>query len=121
MGWLYGLILAAGTVELLSRVALFDYTIPIADAARRALAAMRRNASDHWKQKAILLCAKKMARQSALLGGGLLLFALIIYAILSFSDVIVGGNALSFVGSSVGLIFTTIAAAVYYLTRRQFV
>jgi hypothetical protein len=62
------------TIELFRRLRLAAAVLRLARVAQRAIRLLRRRASDHWKEKALLAIAGRMLL-AALVAGGLLALA----------------------------------------------
>ncbi|MWB77756.1 hypothetical protein GLS40_06945 [Pseudooceanicola sp. 216_PA32_1] len=123
IGSLMSVLLGAAVLSILLVEVALSMPFPtmlrmMAQLSRRSVTIPRRHASDHWKQRALLLCSLRMVRVSiALLAcvvvlGGLAAFGIMILGVLmpGFQTALLSGF---------GLVAITLIALMHLALRRQ--
>ncbi len=121
MIWVLVSLLTVVLVELFLRLPLIDAARGIARTARRAGRTLgRRNASDHWKEKASQAYAIRMMRGTGVLAFGLGVIA-VVGALLSMAGEQIAPGTTAALLSWPGLLISLVVATVYVVVRQRFV
>ncbi len=118
MNWVLALVASVVVVELVIRLRVFGRIGEINRSYARSLRVVRRKASDHWKEKAMLGCSARTMKASALLLLSLAAIALplLVLSMISFGD---GPPFLDFLISLPGLLGLTALTAAYAFLRTR--
>jgi len=118
MNWLLALLASVVVVELVLRLRVLGRIAEVNRSYARSLRVVRRKASDHWKEKAMLGCSARTMQASALLLLSLVVIALPLafLCMISFGD---GQPFYEFLISLPGLLGLTVMAAAYAFVRSR--
>lgn len=121
MIWLLIAILTVVLVELFLRLSLVDVAKGVAQTGRRAVRTLgKRNASDHWKEKASRIYAVQMLGASFSLAWRLGLIIVVAAILIIALEPIVPGIGAGFIRWQ-GIIISIAAATAYVMLRSRFV
>lgn len=120
MNWLLALVASVVVVEIFIRLRVLERIAEVNRSYARSLRAVRRKASDHWKEKAMLGCSARTMKASALLLLSLIAISLplLLLGMVSFDD---GPTFMEFLISLPGLIGLTAMATAYAFLRSRLV
>jgi len=113
------IVMAILATEVLLRVPFAPHTRDLLQHARRAVAVIQSAIiSDHWKEKAVLGHALRMARHSIILGGWMTVIAVICLVPILVAEM-AGLAVFPFMMSPQGIAMIALLSAIYALIRKR--
>lgn len=113
-------VLSIALVEVALRLPFAALLRRMADVSARSLRVTRARASDHWKQKAMMLCSGRMMKAALSLAGAVAILGAIATAGIWLIGAMVPGFSAA-VLSGFGLISVTVIACIHFAVRRQLI